>query len=223
MTLKKFFFIVACAFVFAQIFSTAAFAGRVDPAFNQAHLKAINEEREKRGIKPLTLSKTLQKAVAIRAKELEERYAHERPDGRSCFTVLDDVDPDFAWGASGENIAMRQNTVAMVMTDWMNSKAHRENILNSDFARVGVATYVDDDGWCFWVQMFSSNAPDADYYGEDDGDNGGDGGYRDPTKPIVDTLGGCSTGAGAIALISLSAISRRRRQRGISSFAHDRR
>lgn len=66
----------------------------------------------------------------------------------------------------------------------MNSPGHRANILNKDCTRVGVGTYVDDDGLCWWVQMFSRNAPDAPYYGEDDGDNnGGSDGGGEGTDP----------------------------------------
>ena len=41
------------------------------------------------------------------------------------------------------------------MTAWMNSPGHRENILQSDFGRMGVGcAYID--GIYYWVQLFAN-------------------------------------------------------------------
>lgn len=199
------------ALLLTMALSGNAFAGHVDTAFNPAHLKAINREREKYGLNPVTMSRTMNKAIAIRAKEQEELYGHSRPDGRDCWSVLGDVDPNFEWSPSGENCFKGPNTVAMAMEGWMNSSGHRANILSSECKRVGIATYVDDNGMCYWVQMFSRNAPDEDYYGEYDGDNGGDGGYRNPLEPTSDSSAGCSSGFGVLALMALAVFAMSRK------------
>ena len=62
----------------------------------------------------------------------------------------------FPWGGGamvGENVAAGQKTIAEVMTGWMNSTAHRSNILNPGFTQIG-AGYVYNSGsayrhyWC---------------------------------------------------------------------------
>lgn len=51
-------------------------------------LRLVNQEREKEGLSPLTLSQGLSDGAAIRAPEIVTTFAHERPDGTSCFTAL---------------------------------------------------------------------------------------------------------------------------------------
>lgn len=190
MTVRK----IVISIIIFLVYCAPAFAGKIDTGFDPEHLRAINKERTSHGLDPVTMSRTLNKAMQIRAKEQVDLYGHQRPDGRDCWSVLGDVDPDFAWSPSGENCAQGYNTVASVMEGWMNSSGHRANILSPEAKRVGVATYIGDDGRIYWVQMFSRNAPDDDYYGEDDDDNHGDGGYKDTYAAAGMTNGGCDTG-----------------------------
>jgi uncharacterized protein YkwD len=57
--------------------------------------------------------------------------------------------------AAGENIASGQTSCGEVMRGWYRSKTHRENMLDSDFQRVGIAGY-HYRGVIYWVQLFSS-------------------------------------------------------------------
>ncbi len=50
---------------------------------------------------------------------------------------------------TGENIAEGQTTVTWVMTDWMNSPEHRDNILRDGFTEVGIGFSHN-----FWTQEF---------------------------------------------------------------------
>ncbi|MBQ7000685.1 MAG: leucine-rich repeat protein, partial [Oscillospiraceae bacterium] len=120
-----------------------------------AVLKLVNQERTKAGLAPVTGFALLQDAAGIRADEQAELYSHTRPDGRSCFTVLEDLgiaDIDYIY--AGENIAYGYRSAAAVMDGWMNSQGHRENILFSNFQHIGVgelSTY-------YWVQLFTSGS-----------------------------------------------------------------
>ncbi len=49
---------------------------------------------------------------------------------------------------------MGQTTPKQVMESWMNSKGHRENILNKNFKKMGVGCYYSD-GRYYWVQLFT--------------------------------------------------------------------
>lgn len=57
-------------------------------------------------------------------------------------------EPQFALG---ENLAKGQLSVEQVVEDWMNSPNHRENILRSEFAEIGIGIFGD-----VWVQEFGS-------------------------------------------------------------------
>lgn len=108
----------------------------------------VNAAREAEGMEPLELDDALCQAAQVRAEELAQVFEHTRPNGESCFTVLDEVDVG-GYHTAGENIAMGYGDAESVMSGWMNSSGHRANILNEDFSRIGVA-HVGQG----WVQLF---------------------------------------------------------------------
>lgn len=128
-----------------------------DPAEQYAEevLKLVNAEREKAGVPALTLDTQLCAAANQRAKELVENFAHERPDGSDASTVL--TENGCQYTTMGENIAAGQATPEDVVASWMDSQGHRENILNPDFAKLGVGYYKDEAGNYvhYWVQLFT--------------------------------------------------------------------
>lgn len=117
-------------------------------------LEIVNKERRNEGLYELELNDKLCEAADIRAKELYESYGHSRPDGSSCFTVLKEV--GFTYCFAGENIAYTEgslNKPEIVMDMWMNSKGHRDNILNTDGTLIGIGCYKKGDT-IYWVQLF---------------------------------------------------------------------
>lgn len=117
--------------------------------FVEEVIRLTNEERKKEGLPAFDTMNKLSKAAQIRADEMKQKYSHTRPDGTSCFTVLDDVNIN-SYRAVGENIALGQSSPEQVVTAWMNSEGHRKNILNPQFKYIGVG-YADNNGW---VQLF---------------------------------------------------------------------
>ena len=120
------------------------------PAFQVFSL--VNSEREKYGLSPLTYDSVLQGAADIRAVEIKSLFSHTRPNGLSCFTVLDEV--GYSYRKAGENIAYGQRTAEEVMTAWMNSEGHRANILG-DYDYIGIGVY-ESGGTIYWSQFFAS-------------------------------------------------------------------
>lgn len=53
---------------------------------------------------------------------------------------------------AAENIAMGQGTPESVVNAWLNSQAHRDNILSSSYTCVGIAHYKHND-IDYWVQV----------------------------------------------------------------------
>ena len=102
---------------------------------------------------PLAYDSKLAAAANERAEEIAEVFAHTRPDGTDCFTVLDEYGIKI-W-AAGENIAGYYSDPEEVVEAWMNSQGHRENILDSYFSHIGVGVYEDDDGCVYIGYRFS--------------------------------------------------------------------
>lgn len=117
-------------------------------------LKIVNRERLSNGAKPISMFKKLQSATDVRKEEVATYFAHERPNGKSCFTVLDEK--NIVYFGAGENIAAGHRNPAEVMNGWMNSPGHRRNILNSSYTHIGIG-YCPQGGYgTSWVQMFIS-------------------------------------------------------------------
>ncbi|WP_312044192.1 CAP domain-containing protein [Anaerotignum sp.] len=108
----------------------------------------VNAERAKAGLGALTIDTKVTAAAQVRAKEVQTSFSHTRPDGRSCFTALDEA--NVSYRGAGENIALGQKTPEQVMNDWMNSEGHRANIMNPNFKYIGVG--VDGSAW---TQLFT--------------------------------------------------------------------
>ena len=117
--------------------------------------RLVNVEREKEGLVPLELDETLCRYATIRAEESIALFAHDRPDGRPWFTILDDNNVDYMKG--GENIAAGYKSPEIVVNAWMNSEGHRANIMNPNFRKIGVGYVYDanDPFGHYWQQMFT--------------------------------------------------------------------
>jgi len=119
-------------------------------------LEAVNLERAKVSKNNVVMCDYLNECARIRAEEIVETFSHVRPDGRTFNTVL--TDNGVAFKNWGENVAKGQTSVADVMSDWMNSPGHRNNILSEqyDYTKFGFASKTVD-GITYWVQIFISD------------------------------------------------------------------
>ncbi|MCH5267673.1 MAG: Ig-like domain-containing protein [Lachnospiraceae bacterium] len=121
----------------------------------QKVLELVNKERKKKGLKTLKMDSKLQKAARARAKEITKKFSHTRPNGKKAHTVLKSY--GVTYHVCGENIAAGQPTAKRVMSDWMNSKGHRANILYKSYTRMGVGLYKAPNKKYkyYWVQIFA--------------------------------------------------------------------
>lgn len=117
-------------------------------------LRLMNQDRANAGLAPLSTTPELMEAAKIRAYETVASYSHTRPDGRGCFTVLEEC--GVRRGYAGENIYASPRTAADAEKGWMESPGHRANILNSHYKHVGLGLAKVDSGWnYYWVQIFT--------------------------------------------------------------------
>lgn len=117
-------------------------------------IELVNTERAKEGLSPLTKDTTLTNLSNIRSKEAAALFSHQRPDGTSWSTVL--KQNNVSYTAAAENIAAGQNTPEVVVKEWMNSPSHRASIMNSEYNKIGVSCYVDQNApyRYYWEQLF---------------------------------------------------------------------
>lgn len=120
--------------------------------FAKRVVELVNKEREKAGLKALSIDKKTTAAANVRAREIKQSFSHTRPNGSSFSSAL--KEQGVSYRGSGENIAWGQKTPEQVMEGWMNSAGHRANILNEKFTSIGVGYYQDASGVNYWTQLF---------------------------------------------------------------------
>lgn len=130
----------------------ARWANREDANnFPMEVLRLVNLERARVGALPLKFAKDLSSSAYVRAKELPIKFSHTRPDGSKCFTAMPQIGHML-----GENLAGGQSSPQQVVQAWMDSKTHRENMLNKNFTEMGVVYYYQNNSKYkhYWVQHF---------------------------------------------------------------------
>jgi hypothetical protein len=100
----------------------------------------VNEERMKRGIRPLRVNDTLMKAAQMRADVIlkHQNFSHQDPyENIQLNTVLPLLQYPFAYAS--ENIGMGDTTARAFVNGFMNSPPHRANLLDPQLVETGVA------------------------------------------------------------------------------------
>lgn len=137
-------------------------------AFTQSEewevLKETNKRRYNGGKEGLSLFVSLQKAAHKRSTEIASHFSHTRPNGESCFSVLEDF--KIPYSAAGENIAAGQSSPQAVVEAWMNSTGHRANIMSQycEYSHLGAGyKYSGDNTYKkYWVQLFVGGCTTTD-------------------------------------------------------------
>jgi len=100
---------------------------------------SMNRERLSRGLRPLRVNRSLSLAAGDRVRDMlaQHYFNHVSPAGVDPFTWVDRRGYDYS--EIGENLAVGYATADDVVDGWMHSQGHRDNILRSAFAEVGIA------------------------------------------------------------------------------------
>lgn len=122
-------------------------------------LSLVNQERVRNGLEKLTWGETCADAAETRARELVANYSHTRPDGSSWDTACESPEKNALY-VEGENLVVGSSAVSpeTAVAAWMNSEAHRANILNPDFTKLSVGFYFDASTHyrTHWSQYFAN-------------------------------------------------------------------
>ena len=123
---------------------TGSVLGRVINITSTGLLASTNAERATAEVSSLKISDKLSLAAEQKAKDIidNQYWDHISPEGVEPWDWLDEV--GYNYEIAGENLAKNFTTAGGVVSGWMNSKTHRENMLNPRFTEVGFATVSGD-------------------------------------------------------------------------------
>ncbi|MER7463153.1 CAP domain-containing protein [Streptomyces sp. NPDC097981] len=113
----------------------------------------VNQERAKVGCPALTVNAKLTTAALNHSKDMaaHANMSHTGSDGSDPGQRI--TRSGYTWMTYGENVAYGYSTPEQVMTGWMNSPGHRENILNCSFKEIGVGLAQPGS---YWTQDFGA-------------------------------------------------------------------
>lgn len=131
---------------------TAAHAVTISP-LEQAVVTATNKARTTAGCAPVHADGRLQAATRRHSLDMARRgfFGHTGSD-KSTFVTRDHA-AGYKWPVS-ENIAYGYNNADKLVTAWLNSPAHRKNLLNCKARAIGVGIVTSNKGTVFITQNF---------------------------------------------------------------------
>ena len=100
-------------------------------------LEATNKMRAREGLNSLTFNNKLDAAAQAKANDMAARnyWNHNTPDGEEPWVFIDKQGYHFTKAA--ENLAYGFGSSTSTVVGWMNSPAHRANVLDPDLKEVG--------------------------------------------------------------------------------------
>jgi uncharacterized protein YkwD len=101
-------------------------------------IQEVNPVREGQGFLALEFDEKLNQAAQLKAEDMIARdyFSHQGPDGEPPWSWLDKV--EYHYVTAGENLAMDVNDPKVLITAWLSSPSHAKNILNENFADIGI-------------------------------------------------------------------------------------
>ncbi len=159
-----FYLVIALLLVFffftfrAQITHVLAFA--TDITVQKLH-ELTNQERQNNGLSTLNYNDALAAAAYLKAQDmLQQNYwAHYSPSGRSPWDFVKAA--GYNYQLAGENLAKNFLFSQDVVSAWMASPTHRDNIVRGDFKDVGFSVVngvLNGEETTLVVQMFGAGS-----------------------------------------------------------------
>lgn len=98
-----------------------------------------NDYRQQNGLPALSLNSALSSAAQSKASDMfaKNYWAHVAPDGTTPWVFI--KSSGYSYVYAGENLARGYNSATDVVTAWMASPEHRQNMLSANYQNVGFA------------------------------------------------------------------------------------
>jgi uncharacterized protein YkwD len=112
--------------------------------------------RRAAGKSGLSRSMNLMNAAQLQAEQMAktETMSHALPGTAYPTLKARLAAVSYETRAAGENIAAGQRDPAEVVSSWMHSRGHRDNILSGEFTEIGTGVAVGRNGRFYWAQVF---------------------------------------------------------------------
>lgn len=129
--------IVATGILVNSLWSSGAVLGSTTNLSPAYLLEKTNENRASASKAALSLDSQLNAAAQSKAEDMvnKDYWAHDSPDGKTPWTFI--TASGYPYKTAGENLAYGFKDASGVISGWMNSTEHRDNILNPDYKDVG--------------------------------------------------------------------------------------
>lgn len=161
--------VVMVGFIFAMqaVYNTAttgSVLGSTNDVTMNALVSATNDQRSKHDLAPLRLDSKLSQAAYLKAQDMLQRqyWAHNAPDGTTPWQWMSQV--EYKYDYAGENLAKNFSTADGIMTAWLGSPKHRDNVLSQNYKDVGFAVVsgtLDNQPTTIIVAMYGAPATQA--------------------------------------------------------------
>jgi uncharacterized protein YkwD len=115
----------------------------------------INADRESQGLHELALNPTLNLAALAKAHDMisNHYFAHTSPEGVAPWYWIKTLGYNYSY--AGENLAIGYQDAGDLVDSWMQSPAHRANILSPNYEDMGLAV-IKSQNSTLVVQMFGT-------------------------------------------------------------------
>ncbi len=141
---RKSFYSIVAILICLKILSVFSYLGYLGAdIFNQISKSdiyaSVNDIRKTNGLTTLAVSSGLELSAQLKLSDMVQKgyFAHQSPDGLSPWYWFDKA--RYGYQTAGENLAMNFYSSAEVVSAWMNSPTHKQNILYGNFSEVGIA------------------------------------------------------------------------------------
>lgn len=137
--------------------------GSSDDLTEATIISLTNLERTKAGLAPLEPSPELNTAAYNKALDMiqNQYWNHVSQTDKQPWEFIDEAGYNYL--SAGENLARNYPSAEAVITGWLNSPAHKDNLLSQNYTHTGVAVVkgelLENPQAVLIVQMFASPLP----------------------------------------------------------------
>ena len=138
-TIGRSFLVLASMLLIISLLGFASLAyAQSQPLNANLIIEKTNFERELIGAKKLNINENLMNAAQAKAEHMAKNqyFSHNLPDGTAPWQFIQNSGYEYL--EAGENLAITNQSDSQVVTGWMNSLSHKENLLNKNFADIGI-------------------------------------------------------------------------------------
>lgn len=157
--------VIVALFILTAFFARSLLeSGQMASVISSVLVDLTNKDRKSEEVQTLTINPVLTAAAQAKANDMAEKsyFAHTSPEGIEPWFWMREAGYTFSY--AGENLAVNFSDSEDVVQAWMDSPAHRANILNGKFTEIGIATAVGEykgKETTFVVQMFGTPRANA--------------------------------------------------------------